>query len=573
MTSQDKSYSVIKEQLEFELELSKLILEMSTFFMNLPLEKIDEGIVSGIQKVCELAQADAIAVAIFSEDKSTVTVSHYWNRPGINRDKLRLNATPVSDLPWLSSKLLANEAIRFQSVDDLPMEAEKERAGITARFIQSGMIVPLSSREGIHGALSIDTIFSERIWHARCVKLLTLLAEMITAALIYKRDHERLLQSQKMEVLGQIAGGISHDFNNTLNPILGYSELLLEQLKQGELPKIEELTQSLNSIMIAGQRAKDLVHQILTFGRRSGNKHIPFEASTVVKESLKMLKAATPANVAVEFNKDSQACIIKGNPVEFYQVVMNLAINGIQAMHAKGGTLTLTLESLERSKCSLPEKFKESRYVHFSVHDTGAGIPSEIQLKIFDPFFTSKTVRHGTGLGLSIVKTIVEAMAGDVRFTTNNRNGTLFEIFLPYCNETAIEEAASEGTLAELSGNGAVLFVDDESAILNVAEAMLTRLGYDFKGYSSVQSAIETFEANPHLFDVVISSLHMPGFSGLELAQKIQTLRKDIPVILTSAYEAGNLKLEKGIAAVILKPFSLSMLGQTLKSVLKRKRN
>ncbi len=376
---------------------------------------------------------------------------------------------------------------------------------------------------------------------------------------------QRLRQSQKMEAIGTLAGGIAHDFNNILTPLLGYTELALMSTPPGSA-----LHNQLEQIYKAGQRAKGLIKQILAFSRYSTGKRTSVKIVPIVKEVLKLLRATIPSTIEIATHIQNTQCAIHADPVEIHQVLMNLCTNAYQAM-PHGGKLTIALTETEvnaHHQLVNPD-LKPGKYIRLTVKDTGVGIPREIQDKIFEPYFTTKSSGEGTGLGLAMVHGIVSAYGGAITVYSEPHKGTEFNVYLPVSTQETVEESSSPTQIQ--GGKETILLVDDEPAIVELGQKMLSQWGYRVETFVTPEQALQAFLKNPQKFDLIISDMTMPGMTGLKFAQEIRKIHSTIPIILTTGYSSqittDTLKTNT-FNCLINKPFSPMELAQKVRELL-----
>ncbi|HEV7446884.1 MAG TPA: ATP-binding protein, partial [Steroidobacteraceae bacterium] len=367
---------------------------------------------------------------------------------------------------------------------------------------------------------------------------------------VQEREREemqrQLQQAAKMEAIGRLAGGIAHDFNNILGAILGYGELAQNNVGEGGATR-----RQIDQVMQAGARGKGLVDRILAFSRSGVGERLPVQVQSVVDETLELLTASLPADVRLESQLDAVDIAVMGDPTQFHQVVMNLCTNAIHAM-ARGGVLTVVIERAAVGERRLLSHgtLSAGPYVRLSVGDTGSGIPTAVLERMFDPFFTTKRIGDGTGLGLALVHGIVADFGGVIDVATQVGVGTTFTIWLPAAGKmpTLLAEPASELP----RGNGeTVMVVDDEPALVALAEETLAELGYEPVGFDSSLAALKALRAEPKRFDLVLTDETMPDLTGTELARAMRQLRPDIPIILMSGY-SGALLNERAQAAEVV---------------------
>ena len=377
----------------------------------------------------------------------------------------------------------------------------------------------------------------------------------------------QLRQTQKMEAIGTLAGGIAHDFNNILTPILGYAELVREELPKGGRAWINQ-----GEIVKAGMRAKELVQQILTISRRSELEQKPIQISYIVKEALKLLRSSIPTTIEIRQKIDPACGLVMADPTQIHQVIMNLCTNGYQAMWEEGGILGVSLTEVYLGPEAYPLQLQlqPGRYLKLEVSDTGHGIPAEIKERIFEPYFTTRADMKGTGLGLAVVHGIVQAHHGHITVYSEPGQGTTFHVYLPRI-ETAGTSKVTEPEEEIARGNERILLVDDDEAICRMEHAMLTTLGYQVTALSSSIDSLEAFRAHPDSYDLVITDMTMPNMTGSELAQRIMRIRADVPIILCTGFsELINEKKAKslGIRGFIMKPVDMRNLAKTIRRVL-----
>jgi PAS domain S-box-containing protein len=384
--------------------------------------------------------------------------------------------------------------------------------------------------------------------------------------------HQRALksqleQAQKMESIGTLAGGIAHDFNNILSSIIGYTELAADMAE-----KESRQHRYLKEVLTAGNRAKELVSQILTFARQSEVEVKPIRAKYLVKESMKLIRASIPSTIAIREFIQSES-LISANPTQIHQVVMNLCTNAAQAMEEHGGMLTIELKDavVDENLPKLYQPISPGKHLLLSIRDTGQGIGPDIIEKIFDPYFTTKAKGEGTGLGLSVVKGIVDSCKGFIGVNSETGKGTQFDIYFPALEFEAKEKPVPVETEKIPTGNERILFVDDEPPIAALSEQMLSELGYRVIVRSSSIEALELFKDDPERFDLVISDITMPNMAGDALAAEMLKIRSDLPVILCTGYSkrvSDERAKQIGVKAFLYKPIVKRQLAETIRKVL-----
>ena len=374
----------------------------------------------------------------------------------------------------------------------------------------------------------------------------------------------RLRQAQKMEAIGTLSGGIAHDFNNILTPILGYTEMSINNL-----PVDSKTSEYLAQVQKAGERAKDLVGQILTFSHHTEGEQKPIQLVPIVKEALKLLYATLPATIEIHQNIAKETGIVNADPTQMHQILMNLCINAGHAM-PEGGVLEISLVNVELDEefCEKYTGLTAGHHIRLTVTDTGCGMDKEILQRVFEPFFTTKG-HQGTGMGLSVVHGIVKSHKGYISVYSEPGIGTTFHVYLPVAE--SIAETRPETTEPAQQGSESILFVDDEPMIVEMGRETLKRLGYSVTTQNSSIKALELFRMKPMEFDLVITDQTMPQMTGTDLAREILQLRPNIPIILCTGFShiiTSEKALAQGIRKFVIKPVVGAELGRIVRQVL-----
>jgi len=377
---------------------------------------------------------------------------------------------------------------------------------------------------------------------------------------------KELRQAQKMEAMGTLAGGIAHDFNNILAAIMGYTELATFQ-SAPESP----IHQNLERVITSTKRAKDLVRQILAFSRQTDQEARPVQLQIIIKETLKMLRASLPSTIEIRREIEDASSYVEADPTQIHQIVMNLCTNSAQAMET-GGVLTVRLEDYtvdEKNHHHYPD-ITPGHFIRLIVRDTGEGIKKEIIERVFEPFFTTKDPGKGTGMGLAMVHGIVKRCEGAIRVESEPGRGTEFRILFPVYEGGLIQEEDS-GYNHVLPGKERVMFVDDEKALVTLAEEGLQRIGYQVHKETDSREALKAFKQNPKNFDLIITDQTMPKLTGIELSKELIQIRPDIPIILYSGMmdQISSEMIEAvGIRTFLSKPLMLKQLSEAIREVL-----
>lgn len=411
----------------------------------------------------------------------------------------------------------------------------------------------------------------ERIWAQ--VNAVRTLWEEREATLTFLRDitqqkqaEKQLQQAQKMESIGNLAGGIAHDFNNILFPIVGMSEMLME-----DLPANSPVYESARHIFKAAMRGSDLVKQILAFSRQSDHKMIPIRIQQILKDILELSRSTIPSYIEITHDIQNNCGLLMADPIQLHQIAMNLITNAYHAIEPSSGKICIQLKEIKLSGKDLNKlSIEPGRFAALTISDTGTGIEPEITDRIFDPYFTTKEKGKGTGLGLAVVYGIVKEHGGDINVDSEAGKGTTFTIYLPLIKGT-VEKASVEKATILPAGHERILLVDDEEEIIYLEKQMLERLGYQISFRTSSVDALEAFKANPDTFDLVITDMTMPNMTGDQLAKELISIKPDIPIILCTGFSEW-IDREKseaiGIKGFLMKPVVLNKIAKMVRNVL-----
>jgi len=375
----------------------------------------------------------------------------------------------------------------------------------------------------------------------------------------------QLRQAQKMEALGTLTGGIAHDFNNILAAVIGFTELALSRVAEGSREN-----HHLQRVFEAGLRARELIKQMLAFSRKGEQDKKPLQLGSIVKETMKLLRASIPTTITIRVSVKSGSGLIFADSTQMQQVLMNLGTNAAHAMQEKSGVLHVELSDFTVSESNgNPHGMKPGLYARLTVRDTGTGILPDIIDKIFDPFFTTKKEGDGTGLGLSVVHGIVKDHDGYITVESKPGKGATFTVCFPKIAEEPTTDAVSDDAVP--TGYERILFVDDEETLVEMGEELLAQLGYEVLSRTSSREAMALFRLDPSRFDLVITDQTMPELTGVGLAKEIMAIRSDIPTILCTGFSQlvdASAAKAAGIKGFAMKPLTKREIARTIRQVL-----
>ncbi|MCF7849563.1 MAG: response regulator [Kiritimatiellales bacterium] len=382
---------------------------------------------------------------------------------------------------------------------------------------------------------------------------------------------KQLRQTQKMNAIGKLAGGIAHDFNNILTAILGYVALSMNEVSE------ESTTYSyLKEIVKAGDRATQLVRQILSFSRKDEQSFTPISIQPILTDSINLINTAMKPGMTVDVDMDQKCGLVLGDPTQIQQIFVNLGTNALQAMADNPGTLKISLKQVElqgKIKGNDAEDIEPGSYACITVSDTGYGMAQATMDRIFEPYFTTKEAGVGTGIGLSIVHGIIQKHRGYITVESKLGEGTSFSIYFPLIVGHAVEDRPSLD-LSSPKGHGRLLLVDDDDAILKLGREIMESFGYTVLTQSNGETALEIFRLKPDSFDAIVTDQSMPRLTGKEMARGCLKIRPDIPIIICSGY--ADLVTEKdqaeiGFTQFMTKPTDWRELSRVLQREINKK--
>ncbi|MBF0497691.1 MAG: PAS domain S-box protein [Deltaproteobacteria bacterium] len=392
--------------------------------------------------------------------------------------------------------------------------------------------------------------------------------------LVVLRDitQQKLLQAQlqhaqKMDAVGALAGGVAHDFNNILQAIMGYIQLLLLD-KDENHPEYEEL----RAIEQAARRATELTQQLLTFSRKVESKKRPMELNMEIMQVKKLLARTIPKMISIDLDLADDLGLIDGDPAQIEQVLMNLGVNAKDAM-PEGGRLSFKTRNvtLDEEYCRMHPGMKPGSYAQITISDTGQGMGRDVQEHIFDPFFTTKEVGKGTGLGLSIVYGVVKDHGGNITCYSQPGQGTEFRIYLPELDIEACLEQDPDAEEMPPGGDETILLVDDEAAISNLVTQLLVTHGYSVLTAANGFEALQVYKQNVDQIALIILDLNMPEMDGRACLEQLRQMDPEVKVIIYSGFSSESVK-ESAIAAgaktFLTKPFNVVKMLTVIREVL-----
>ena len=492
---------------------------------------------------------------------STIELLRTDGLPLVNRENPEVATRPS---PWLPALQRLGEGAALHTVVEHPQLGPTQ---VSLRRVPGYPAVVLVGRS----ERDILGVWRGKAWKslARTLIISALAAVLLIAFLRQLERHERVTarvhQSQKLEALGTLAGGIAHDFNNVLGAVLGYAELAGQQSAAGGLQR-----RYIDNIVVAANRARDLVARILAFSRPGVGTARPVSLQKILTEVHNLASAALPPQVSIDMSLPEVPLVVAGDAAQLHQMFANLLTNAVQAV-ASGGQVRVVASAIEVSEardCTVG-RMQRGRYACITVIDDGGGMDAAQVERIFEPFFTTKPMGAGTGLGLSLVHGIVLDHGAALEVSSSPNAGTTFSVYLPLTEGEPAQEPAAP--LAPQGHGETILVVDDEESLVRLAEEVLASLGYEPVGCVGASEALRLFHAAPERFDAVVTDAIMPGMSGLELLAELRRVRPALPVMLVSGYGGPDLNAAAAAAgahAVLMKPLGKLDLAQALAALL-----
>jgi len=507
----------------------------------------------------ELQKSEAKFRLIF--DHAPLGILHYNNK-GV------ITACNDNFVKFIGSSKEALIGLNMLNLPDnrLVVALEESLKGVTTK--SEGEYISTTAKKCTNAKLIFSPIFAKNGPVDGGIGIVEDISEYKEAELEKDKLKEQLHQNQKMEAIGTLAGGITHNFNNILSGIFGYAELAAMNLDNPM-----KAAKNIDQIIKGAQKATELVKQILTFTRKSEHQMQPLKIFTEVKEAIKLLRSSIPTTIEIKENIASKATIF-ADFTQIHQIVMNLCTNAYQSMRETGGILSVDLTEVEiLDKNSVPDiEIKPGNYLKLKVTDTGTGMDSETLNKIFEPYFTTKELGEGTGLGLAVTLGIIKEHNGYIKVSSKPEKGSSFTVYFPVLENNPID-LVSVGEDQDLvwRGSETIMVVDDEESIAKSSCELLEDYGYSVTTFSDGELALKGFKESPYKFDLILTDMTMPKMTGKDLSMEMLKIRDDLAIILCTGYSEGLTKeeaLDLGISRYVQKPLDSQTLLLLIREVL-----
>ena len=554
-------------KLDFRASLEKLVTSISTRFINLDAEDVDQAIQNALRQIGVFCGVDRCYVFQFRDGFEALDNTHEWAAHGVEPFVGRIQSAEPSQLPSLLGRVRRSGHVFVQRVSALQESEADLRADLSALGLRSLLCVPMTCAGEAVGFIGFDTVRWEVTWDEQVVSLLRIVGDVFANTLERQRAEEsraqlesQLRQAQKMEAIGTLAGGVAHDFNNLLTGILGYASFLREAV--GGDPAVRRAVAVIEN---AAERAADLTRQLLGFARRGEVRRMPVRVHSLVHEVSDLLERTIDKRIDLVHNLDAGTDLILGDPGQMQQVILNLAVNARDAMPQGGRMVFRTrVVELRPEDAHLYPELAPGPYLELSVADTGLGIPKQVQARIFEPFFTTKGPGKGSGMGLAVVYGILRGHGGSIRVESEESEGAVFRLFLPLAEEQA-EDELPPARDDIIEGSGGILVVDDEPIVRSTAGELLRSLGYEVWIAGEGVEALEVFAARRGEIDLVLLDLVMPGMDGWACLAKLREIEPGVRVVLSSGFgfeDFAHDMASAGLSGFARKPYQLAELSR-----------
>ncbi|WDP92478.1 MAG: response regulator [Desulfobacter sp.] len=534
-----------KENKAYQQRLEVLLQERS-----LELEKSEQR----YKAVFEYAGAAAIIIE--PDDVISMVNSNFAEMVGMERETIEGKKkwhefVSSRDIVVMENHLRAGKGVRPESGAVLHYEMELAAGQGTSRYVYVSLGMIPGTRRQVASMLDVT--------------------ERKNAEKRWKSLEKQLRKAQKMEAIGTLAGGIAHDLNNILSPVLGYADMIM-----GAADPASRQFEHSEKIKKAALRAADLVGRILTVNRSDEKGKRRIRLHPVAKEVVTLLRGSIPSTITIVDRIDRNCHAVQADPTQIHQVLMNLCTNAYHAMEESGGRLTVELRQVELSQKDMAAHPNlpggAGNYLVLEVKDTGCGMGEDVVDRIFDPYFTTKGEGKGTGLGLATVYGIVQGCRGDILVSSRPGEGSCFSVYLPAL-EREDEDVSGTARLpsGRLGDGERLLIVDDDPYIVAMYKEGFEELGYQVETFYSPARALAFFKDNYRHIDLVITDHTMPGQTGIELAMDMQARKKDLPVILCSGHATPISRkrlADAGIQRLMMKPLTVAALAKEVQSLL-----
>lgn len=556
------------------LDFERLMASISTRFVSCVPEALDTEIESALQRLGTFAGADQVHILEFTTDRRNFSCTHEWCREGVAPARQHLQGLVADAMPWGFARLQQGDVVMVDRVCELPAAAAPLRAALEADGVCSLLRVPMLYAGTAFGCIGFNVLRAERQWTDVLVRQLRFAAEILGNALQHRHAETRRRQleddlghARQIESLGRLAGGVAHDLNNLLVPVMGYADILRD-----ELPSHHPLRPDVDCIRRAALQARGLTQQLLAFARRQVLELQVLDLGAEVELFRDILRRLIPENIEICLRTAPGLGRVRADPTQIRQILMNLVLNARDAM-PNGGQVTITVGSQEFDEAYATDhpEVRPGPYVMLAVSDTGTGMDEMARQHLFEPFFTTKAPGKGTGLGLATVHGIVTQHGGHVTVASAPGCGTAVSVYLPCVPADGPEPSDPPAPAPPSQGVAHVLLVEDADGVRDFVGRVLPSFGFRVTSASTPEAALQVARTVPDRIDILLTDVVMPGLNGRELYQALCQARPALKVLYMSGYPADAIAPQGVLAPgvhFLAKPFSAEDLVAALRQAL-----
>ena len=561
-----------ENQLRRQKEMEKEMSRIATRLIACSASDVDGIITDSLRRIGRFYHAAHCLLLSVNQESGHASVSHEGCAPEFPPRLPEVQGLSLDELPWFFQQLREEGQVHVPDSFSLPEAAARERLYLLGTGINALAAVALFEGALLAGALCLEYRTGPVVFGSSDLAMLHSLGASISNALVRLKmervllqRQEHLLQSQKLESIGRLAGGVAHDFNNMLSVILGYADALVERMPP-EDPNLADVRE----IQKAASRSRGLAGQLLAFARKQASEPRVLDLNALIHDNLSLMRKLVGENVEVRSELDPALPPALIDATQFNQILLNLAANARDAM-PQGGIIRISTSRVSLSDSpSAVGALPAGEYARVRFSDSGAGMDREVLEHVFEPFFTTKETGRGTGLGLPTVYGIVHQHHGEIRVSSRPDAGTVFTIDLPRARSPVTASTSGVPPVRDLRGHETVLYVEDEEALLRLGTSVLMRAGYTVLAADCAEKALEVAARADHL-DLLITDVIMPGLNGRELYDALRRDQPDLPCLFMSGYTADVIDHEGILDAEVhflQKPFRASLLLTKVRLVL-----
>ncbi len=517
-------------------------LELSVARCLAGLEEMEPAISAALATICEQERWEVGGYWRADEKAGEIVLEHWWVRPRF-ADAARALIEDGQRNSYGSGVGLVGHAWRTGSPLWIPDVTKEERVSrgrlLDAAGLRSAAFMPVTDGSRVVGVLvfaGVDVREPDQSFLQAFPVLGSLIGQFVQRRQTEQQRRAlqaQLYQSQKLQALGTLAGGIAHEFNNMIAAIIGNASLAIQDVGSNQAAR-----ESLDQITAAAERARALTRRILLFGRAQPDTRKSTALAPVVEDVMRLLRATLPARITLSLTQSADLPTVRADGTQLHQLIVNLCTNALHAIGNESGSIEISLSVVPSGSASFPglPDARPGEYVCISVTDTGRGIDPQVRERIFEPFFTTKRVGEGAGLGLSVVHSIVQGHEGAIEVESAPGRGATFRVYLPAETVTDKPTARAESAPTSRRTSCHVMYIDDDPTIVSAMERLLTRRGYRVDGFTSPRQALDQLRTSPEVPSLLVTDYNMAEMSGLDVAKHAAEMHPGMPIVIVSGF-------------------------------------